>query len=202
MAQAELNAVVCSGARRDKQFTYALLDERAQNSTVLSREESLAALARRYFVSRGPATVHDFSTWSGLTITDCKLGIHLNKDLLENADADNKTYYFSNQLIPGNRNGSRIFFLPPYDEYIMGYKDRSAILRYKNSILINPPLLFYFYCMIVYDGQIVGTWKRTPEKNRILLEYVLFDKTADHKEELEKVIRRFSEFNEMVVQHN
>jgi hypothetical protein len=64
---AELDAVICSGARRGKQITYALLDERVSAAPPMERDEALARLAGLYFSTRAPATVHDFAWWSGLT---------------------------------------------------------------------------------------------------------------------------------------
>ena len=66
--------MICSGPRRGKQFTYALVEERAPRARVLPRDEALAELARRYFQSHGPATVHDFAWWSGLTVKDARAG--------------------------------------------------------------------------------------------------------------------------------
>src|SRR5688572_10595268 len=68
--EAELDGLVCSGPRRDKKFTYALLAERAPDAPRMSRDESLAALSRRFFTSHAPATVRDFVWWSGLTTAD------------------------------------------------------------------------------------------------------------------------------------
>jgi len=73
--QAELDAVICSGPRRGKQFTYALLDERVPMVRVRSRDDSLTELARRYFTSHGPAQLHDFAWWSGLSIADARAGL-------------------------------------------------------------------------------------------------------------------------------
>src|SRR5581483_11815980 len=70
LGQAEIDGVICSGGRRGKQFTYALLDERAPKAKTLPREQALFELARRYFTSRGPATLQDFVWWSGLAMTD------------------------------------------------------------------------------------------------------------------------------------
>src|SRR5436190_10253869 len=75
MMQAELDAVITSGPRRGKQFTYALLDERAPPEKTLARDEGLAVLALRYFASHGPAQIRDFAWWSGLTIADAKAGV-------------------------------------------------------------------------------------------------------------------------------
>jgi hypothetical protein len=75
LMQAELDGVICSGPRGGKQFTYALLDERVSNSKSLGRDKALAELACRYFVTRGPATVHDFAKWSGLKVADAQAGL-------------------------------------------------------------------------------------------------------------------------------
>ena len=73
--RAELDGIVCSGVRKGNQFTYALLDERVPPTNFITQDEALAELTKRYFTSRGPATLKDFSTWSGLTLTDAKKGL-------------------------------------------------------------------------------------------------------------------------------
>src|SRR5262245_29999042 len=75
---AELEGLMCSGAYRDKQLTYALLAKRAPRPKRLSRDEALATLTRRFFASHGPATVRDFVWWSGLTTADTKRGLEMN----------------------------------------------------------------------------------------------------------------------------
>ena len=74
LMHAELDGLICSGPRRGKQFTYALLDERAPTARTHDREQALVELTRRYFGSRGPATAHDFAKWSGLTVADARRG--------------------------------------------------------------------------------------------------------------------------------
>ncbi len=76
---AELEGIICSGPRRGKQFTYALIAERVPRTPRLSRDEALATLSRRFFRSHGPATVRDFVWWSGLTTVDAKRGLEMNK---------------------------------------------------------------------------------------------------------------------------
>jgi hypothetical protein len=159
MMYAELEKIICSGARRGNQFTYALFDERVKKSETIEYAEALGRLALQYFTSRGPATVNDFSTWSGLNLTECKKGIAIIADQLETIIVDDITYFMSKDTIFSNKFESSIYLLPIYDEYIMGYKDRSAILAYKKA-LKNAPL-FKYDCMIIFAGQIIGTWKRT-----------------------------------------
>src|SRR6185503_5208433 len=82
LSHAEVDGIICSGGRRGKQFTYALIDERAPRARTLKRDEALAELTRRYFVSHGPATVQDFVWWSGLTTADARNGLEMNKSRL------------------------------------------------------------------------------------------------------------------------
>lgn len=66
LAQLAMEGVICFGARRSKQQTFALLDEWVPSSRMLEGDEALAELAARYFASHGPATLADFAWWSGL----------------------------------------------------------------------------------------------------------------------------------------
>ena len=94
---AELDGLICSGPRRGKQFTYALLEERVGKAKKLSREQALAKLALNYFTSHGPAQLKDFSWWSGLTVKDARDALDLIKSKLNQATLDGKTYWFSTQ---------------------------------------------------------------------------------------------------------
>jgi hypothetical protein len=155
--QAELDAVICSGARRGKQFTYALVDERVPMSRPRSRDDALAELARRYFTSHGPAQVHDFAWWSGLTVTDARAGVAAIGRELAHEIVDGATYWVSSS--GRMRTAPRTaYLLPLFDEYLIAYKDRRAALdtsRWTQTTSRDP-----FSAPIVVDGQVVGGWKR------------------------------------------
>jgi hypothetical protein len=197
MMQAELDGIICSGARHGNQFTYALLEERVPKVKSKNRDEALAELTKRYFTSRGPATVKDFSTWSGLTLTDCKNGIEMVTTFFNREVIANEKYFFPPGVPLAKGQFQKIYLLPIYDEFIMGYKDRSAIMVFKNS---KPKASFRYDNMIVSDGQITGTWKRTIKTKSINLEYDFFENP--NKRQLNafaKAIHRFKEFNNLAV---
>jgi len=167
VGHAELEALICSGARRGKQFTYALVDERAPNARVLPRDEALAELTRRYFVSHGPATLPDFVWWSGLTVTDAKAGLESVRDhLIE--DVIDGTSYWLGESSPTARENSA-YLLSNYDEYQVGYKDRTASFDSPNIHALDPRGNFLFSHVIIIDDQIVGTWKRTFRKAEVVI---------------------------------
>jgi hypothetical protein len=179
MMNAELEGLICSGPRMGRQFTYALLDERAPPNKPLSREESLALLATRYFTSRGPATMRDFATWSGLKVSDCKQGIEMVQRRLVEEKIEGRVYYSgATQVKP--RELPRMMILPIYDEYIMGYKDRSAILHVRRSTSPAPKLRYP--ATIVWDGQVVGTWRRVVKNDTVQTEFDFFNTPSKEQE--------------------
>src|SRR5262249_53257204 len=126
MIRAELDAVICSGPLRGKQFTYALLDERVPKCRTLKRDEALAELTIRYFTSHGPALLRDFVWWSGLTITDAKAGVEMARRELNHDVIDGKPYWFGASGMVNKTRSPIAHLLPNYDEYLIAYKDRDA----------------------------------------------------------------------------
>lgn len=166
---AELDGVICSGARRGKQFTYALLDERVPQARLLDRDEALAELARRYFTSHGPATLPDFVWWSGLTVTDARSGLAMVKSQLMHEIIDEQTYWFAPSPSPAKDLSQTVYLLPNYDEYMVGYTDRSAVFDALQTDKLDSRGNILFNHTIVLAGQVVGTWKRTIKKGEVIL---------------------------------
>ncbi|MBC7778055.1 MAG: winged helix DNA-binding domain-containing protein, partial [Phycisphaerae bacterium] len=155
-------------------------------------------LTRRYFQSRGPATVKDFSTWSGLTMADCKKGIEMLKPELLREQVDKEDFYLFSNISANAKAAQNLHLLPIYDEYIMGYKDKRHLLQYRGGIRSVPSIRFMN--MIVLNGQIIGSWRREIQGKCIDLEYEFFAPTEETTQILfEQAVRRFEEFNGLTV---
>jgi hypothetical protein len=174
MIRAELDGIVCSGARRGKQFTYALLDERAPQTRTFDRDEALAAFARRYFTSHGPATLQDFVWWSGLTVSDTKASLAMVASQLTHEVIDERTYWFATSTPRKKDLSPTAYLLPNFDEYIVGYTDRSAVFDASHTKKLDPRGNVLFNHTMVLNGRVVGTWKRTIKKDAVLLTPSLF----------------------------
>lgn len=162
LLQAELDAVVISGARRGKQFTYALFDERVPAATVRDREDALAELASRYFRTRGPATVQDFAWWSGLTVADAKRAIQICATAIIRESYDDREYWRAADARRAPPRASRVaHLLPNYDELFVGYRDRLAFAHRLRASDPNARVDALLGHMLFIDGQIVGGWRRT-----------------------------------------
>ena len=196
MMQAELDGLICSGPRRAKQFTYALLDARAPAAPPLARDEALSELTRRYFTRRGPATARDFAWWSGLTVADARRGIALLDSALERLTIDDTDHWIAADAPPRPpRRALSAHLLPNYDEYFIGFRDRSAIGRRvpdTSTVTGGSALIPH---VITVNGELVGIWRRTLQKDRVVVS--LEPHTALSRRELELVTaeaRRFGKF--------
>lgn len=194
MMQAELDGLLCSGPRKGKQFTYTLLEERVPRVSEVTHDEALGLLATRYLTSRGPATVHDFSKWSGLTISDAKRGIESVKSKFQHETIQDQTYWFMENQKPAKIKTPIIHLLSIYDEYISSYKDRSAINseEFAERLSAMGNALTY---ILVLNGRIIGTWKRTLEKNSVILHPDIFvSLKKEEKEALRQTTERYGAF--------
>ena len=167
--------LICFGARRGKQPTFVLLDEWVPASKPKPREEALAELAKRYFTSHGPATIADFAWWSGLTTTEAKEALSLAGSI-EHAHAAKWNAHL----------------LPPFDEYTVAYKDRSAVLDPTDAKRVNAGGGI-FHAIAVVNGQVVGTWKRELRDGTVTV-MPFRDLTARESRALDKEAARYAGF--------
>ena len=201
MMSAELDGIICSGPRRGKQFTYSLLEERAPKVKLLGREEALAELTRRYFATRGLATLHDFTWWSGLTMAEAKEGMEAVKSQFVSEEIDGKTYWYDSSISPVREKSPTAHLLPNYDEYFIGFKDRSAIGEIVRQAGVSGDDPSFLANVITLDGQLVGGWKRTLKKNAIQVEFMLVvDLTKAQQRAVEEAASRYGEFLQLRVE--
>ena len=169
LMHAELDGVICSGPRRGKQFTYALLDERAPATTPFDREAAQSELSRRYFTSHGPATARDFAWWSGLTVKDAVRAAE-SADALEAASIGGVLHWTEkgSNATPFKRAGALL--LANYDEYLVAYKDRRPFVDATRAANIVARSNGAFANHLLLDGCLSGSWSRTVQANSVLVE--------------------------------
>jgi hypothetical protein len=166
--------VLCQGPLEGKQQTFALLDEWVPLAKKMERTQAIAELAKRYFMSHGPATVHDFANWTSLGMAEAKQGLAAARGLLATEQYDEKDYWLSKEIAAHAEAPRGLYLLPGYDEFLLGYKDRTAVLNADHMRFIVPGNNGVFRPIIVVDGRVVGTWKRTLKKTVVDIEFALF----------------------------
>ena len=193
VVRAELEGLICSGPRRGKQITYALLEQRVLPAKQLKREEALARLALTYFTSHGPAQLKDFAWWSGLTAADAKNALQAIQPELIQMTVDGKNYWSSGKSSASS--GKSAFLLSIFDEYTIAYKDRSDLSKARDverMVRMGSALT----SVIILDNQVAGAWKKITLKNVVQIQLQLFRKFT--KSELELVKAQVSRYGKYI----
>lgn len=197
---AELDALICSGPRRGKQFTYGLLDERAPEVRVPDREAGLAELARRFFTARGPATSRDLAKWSSLTVREAQSAVEsVRSDLLEEKAGGESHWSSLDPDRPTERVSGTAHLLSIYDEYLSSYKEHGGIVDREHAARLTGMGAALSYVVLV-DGRIAGTWRRTIGRKGVNLVIEPFEKPSSRsRREVDSAARRFGRFLELPV---
>ena len=154
---AEFSGTLCSGDLLPTKATYALTANKVKQTSKMDREEALMLFTRKYFQSRQPATLEDFVWWSGLNVSDCRKGIALLGDTIHKETWKGREFYLTDDCRTRGFRKGKLLLIPPYDEYLIGYKSRNIVLppehrhrAHNNSGIFQP--------IIAHDGIICGNW--------------------------------------------
>ncbi len=195
------DGLICFGPRAGKQHTFVLLEEWVPAARKLERDEALAELARRYFISHGPATLQDFAWWSGLKISDARAGLAMAASHLVQESVGGMDYWMRADAHSMPHVAPSTFLLPGFDQFLLGYTDRSAALAPQHAQKIIPGGNGMFMPTLVVNGQVAGTWKRTITKKAVTIELSPF--AALKKPETQAIaiaVQRYGQFLGLAVQ--
>jgi hypothetical protein len=165
MMHAEMRAVVCSGAPRDRQQTYALVDERAPLASAMTRDEALAELTRRYFRSHGPATAKDYQWWSGLSGADAARGIDMLGRTLARIESGDRIYFAAAARTPVPRTPGLAQIIQTYDEVVVAYTESRDVVDVSGAARGRSGSSSALLTRgVVHDGQLVARWQFAPQR--------------------------------------
>lgn len=160
---ASQRGVTCIAPHVGTEQTFALLDEWAPDPHRPERDEALGILARRYFRSHGPTTRRDFTGWTGLTAADAKRAIAVATDAgqLAPVQVDGVESHLDPTLLDAPRLPvDDVHVLPGFDEYLLGFKDRTLMVDPAHVSAVIPGGNGVFQSTVVRGGRVIGTWKR------------------------------------------
>jgi hypothetical protein len=198
MIAAELDALICSGARRGKQHTYALLEERVAQAPARSRDEALAELALRYLQGHGPALVQDLAWWSGLTIADAKRGVAACAEQLRSANVAGKLYWFAPLSRGAPLTEPVVHLLPNYDEQLIAYRYRRNAVAEALGGRVGPGDGVFDGHLVTVDGQVVGSWRRELGKTSVVVNVTTLRKLSRaERQQLALAARKYAAFVEL-----
>lgn len=194
LVRMEIEGLLCSGEMQGREATWALLSERVPIICSLTPDEALKQLALKYFRSHSPASLEDFVWWSGLTKTQCKKALTLIANQVEEIKVEEEMMYLYHNTLDCPDYAKMVLLLPPYDEYLIGYKSRWVALEKKHTAKAHNNFGI-FNPVILHEGRVVGNWKASIDKQAANLITELFAEKSKVKQQcLQEAINRFMEF--------
>lgn len=190
--------VTCMGPMEGKDATFWSLESLAGPQAELSEDDAYVELARRYFRGHGPATVADFARWVGAPVGKCRKAVDALGAELSQLDVEGGAFLVSTDLLSDqavDAPPAPVQLLPGFDEFVLGYKDRSLVLdpRYANAIV--PGGNGVFRSTVVSDGRIVGVWSRTVKARQVEVRVEAFEELATSViDEIDERLNEYSSF--------
>jgi hypothetical protein len=194
ISYAEIERIVCNGRQRGGKQTFTSFAEWAPRRQTLLREEALERLARKFFTSHGPATIQDFAWWSGLKLTECRQALELIKDDFVSESGGGRVFWMKNDMKISSTNDPLPLLLPPFDEYVVSYTNRSEMIGdvHYGKVMTKNGL---FSPTVMLNGKIVGSWKKVMKKGSPQIALSFFEKTTQKTQDLFiPAIRRTEQF--------
>ena len=194
LVRSEIEGILCSGVMQGREATWALLSERVSTVCSLTPDEALKQLALKYFRSHSPASLEDFVWWAGLSKTQCKKALTLIANEVEEIKVEGEAMYLYHNTLDCPDYARKVLLLPPYDEYLIGYKSRWVALEKKHTAKAHNNFGI-FKPVILHEGRVVGNWKASIDKQAANLLTELFaEKSKVKQQSLQDAINQFVEF--------
>lgn len=193
------NGLVFIGPMEGKQQTFGLVNEWAPEAPGLTNEEALQKLALRYLQSHGPASAKDFSWWSGVTQKEAQLGFDLAEAELFDQDENGTEYWYVPTDLPTNTSSSsKIHLIYSLDEFLIGYKDRTALWSEAQAEKLDPGKTGYIFPFLL-EGEVIGSWRPTVKKQTLSMQFTLATSKDIPIDWLNKEAERYGNFFDLTL---
>lgn len=159
-----LRGVLCQGPTQGREQRFVLNEEWITHPRQLSGDEAVAEWFRRYVRGHGPVPVADFLWWTKLLKRDIAPILDDLRTEFEVLDVDGTGYWVAPDVLEAwstlRRATAAPLLLPGFDEFVLGYGDRRAVLTREEEARVVPGGNGMFKATLIDGGRAVGTWKR------------------------------------------
>jgi hypothetical protein len=156
-----VEGLICYGVERNKKAAFVQVDHWLPKQKAIEAKTAQQILLRRYLHAYGPATLQDFSRWSGILMQEAKpIWEALQDDLVEISIEGKRAFILRDdygELADSELDGQRLRLLPHFDPYMLGHVDKDHLVDpdyykrvYRNQGWISP--------VILLNGRVIGAW--------------------------------------------
>ncbi|MGB6056987.1 MAG: winged helix DNA-binding domain-containing protein [Microthrixaceae bacterium] len=200
---ASQHGATCIGPQQGKEQTFVNLDKWVPCHNSMTHDDALGELAYRYFDSHGPSDRKELTRWTGLPVAQARRAIDQAGDRLTPVDTELGEMLVSTTVaddldgstIDAPEKSRSVLLLSGFDEYVLGYGDRSTMMTKEQMKLVVPGNNGMFRPTVIDDGIVIGTWKRALKKSRVDVTVAPFGSlNASQRKGLERAATEFGTF--------
>lgn len=192
-----IEGLICYGPNQGRETTFVRVERWLGERKTISETDAKQFLLQHYLRAYGPATLRDFSRWSGIPMKEAKpIWDSLQRELIEISIEGTKASLLRDdgpelEETPPSRGMVRL--LPAFDPYMLAHAEKGHLVHerhykrvYRNQGWLSP--------VILLDGRVVGVWSAKRSGKRVSLETEFFQKIprtalAEVEREFEKLVR-------------
>ncbi|MDZ7344701.1 MAG: winged helix DNA-binding domain-containing protein [candidate division KSB1 bacterium] len=174
-----VEGLICYGPEQNNKPTFIRVDHWLPKQRKISEQEAKQALLRRYLRAYGPATVHDFSKWTGMSTKEAKAVWESRQEELVEVSAEHKRAWLlredDDELTNSSLDDQILRLLPHFDPYLLGHAEKDHLVDsihykrvYRNQGWISP--------VVLLNGRVIGVWSYRRGRKRSYLEIEPFEK--------------------------
>ncbi|HEY6252856.1 MAG TPA: winged helix DNA-binding domain-containing protein [Candidatus Angelobacter sp.] len=176
---AMIEGLICYGPDQGRETTFVRAESWLPRASRPEESEAKEFLLRRYLSAYGPATLRDFSKWSGIPMKEAKpIWDSLQEELIEVSMEGTKAFILRDnlrKLEAAELSQPMVRLLPSFDPYMLAHADKDHLVHprfykrvYRNQGWLSP--------VILLDGRVVGLWSREQEGSQCMVRTELFEK--------------------------
>lgn len=172
---AEIEGILVNGRLKGNKQTFTSFEKWVPRTQTMHRDDALGCLALKFFTSHSPATLDDFVWWSGLTLKECRNAIEMIKDKFVYETINGRLFLINNEIRTPDINENFVLFLPPFDEFVVSYKNRSELIddRHYGKVMTKNGI---FSPTLMLNGEIIGSWKKRMKGREVSIDLSFFEK--------------------------
>ena len=192
---------ICIGPQRGTDQTFVSIGDWAPPQIRRSREDALATLLFRFVRSHGPVPLRDFAGWTGLTLGDARAAARANDGRIRALPSEHGEMFATHELmesmLASPPPAHAVLTLPGYDEFMLGYKERSLQVPPGAMEQIVPGNNGIFRATVIAKGQVIGTWARSMRADRVLVDLTMLRSlNGRERTQLTAALERYAAFVE------
>jgi len=176
--QAIVEGLVCYGPDRGQHVTMVRADQWLPAKARISESEAGRILLRRYLGSYGPATLRDFSKWTGFSSPEAKVAWESLEEELAEVSVEGREAFIlredADELAASHLGDETVRLLPNFDSYLLAHADKNHLVTsrhykrvYRQAGWVSP--------VVLLNGRVIGTWSYARQGKRLSLEVAPFE---------------------------